>query len=76
MPWSLILLFFLAILWPYQHLLLVNGDYLSSFGIKNYNVIRAIHDETTTHNHRRKRSIIENNPDRILTLELDHKYEY
>ncbi len=72
MPWPLILLFFLAILWPYQHLL-INADHLSSFGIKNYNIIRAIHDETTTNNHRRKRSIIENNPDRILTLELDHK---
>jgi hypothetical protein len=71
MPWPLILLFFLAILCPY--LLLINADHLSSFGIKNYNVIRAIHDETTATHHRRKRSIIENNPDRILTLELDHK---
>jgi len=53
--------------------LLVNSDHLSSFGIKHYNVIRAIHDETTSNYHRRKRSIIETNPDRILTLELDHK---
>jgi hypothetical protein len=72
MPWSLILLFSLAFLWPYN--LLVNAGHLSSFGIKNYNVIRAIHDETTATYHRRKRSIIENNPDRILTLQLDHKY--
>ncbi|CAF3627649.1 unnamed protein product [Rotaria sp. Silwood1] len=73
MPWLLTLLFFLGILWPYQYLPLVNADYLSSFGIKRYSVIRAIHDETTTNIHRRKRSIIKNNPDRILTLELDHK---
>ncbi len=76
MPWSIILLFFLAIFWPYQHILLINADHLSSFGIKKYNFIRAIHDETKTNNHRRKRSIIEHNPDRILTLELDHKYAY
>jgi hypothetical protein len=54
-------------------MILVNANHLSSFGIKNYHVIRAIHDETTSNNHRRKRSIIETNPDRILTLELDHK---
>jgi len=60
----------LAILWPF---LLVNTDYLSSFGIKSYKIIRAIHDETKTNIHREKRSIIEDNPDRILTLELDHK---
>ncbi len=54
----------------------MNGDYLSSFGIKSYKIIRAIHDETTTNIHRQKRSIIEDNPHRILTLELDHKYEY
>jgi len=76
MPWSLILLFFLAIFCLYQHILLINADHLSSFGIKKYNFIRAIHDETTTNNHRRKRSIIEYNPNRILTLELDHKYAY
>ncbi|CAF1116655.1 unnamed protein product [Rotaria sp. Silwood1] len=46
-------------------------DYLSSFGIKSYKIIRAIHDETTIH--RQKRSIIENHSHRILTLELDHK---
>jgi hypothetical protein len=73
MPWPLILLFFLAILRPYQHLLFVNADHLSSVGITKYHFIRAIHDETTINNHRRKRSIIEYNPDRILTLELDHK---
>ncbi|CAF0765915.1 unnamed protein product [Adineta steineri] len=72
MPWSLILLFFLAILWPYQYFL-VHADHLSSSGIERYNFIRKIHDETTADHHRRKRSIIENNPDRILTLELDHK---
>ncbi|CAF3951732.1 unnamed protein product [Rotaria sordida] len=49
----------------------INADYLSSFGIKSYKIIRAIHDETNTH--RQKRSIIENNSYRILTLELDHK---
>ncbi len=54
----------------------MNGDYLSSFGIKSYKIIRAIHDETTTNIHRQKRSISEDNPHRILTLELDHKYEY
>lgn len=75
MPWSLILLFFLSILCLYQHLVLANVDHFSSFGIKNYHAIRAIHDETTANNYRRKRSIIENNPDRILTLELDHKYK-
>ena len=73
MPWSLILLCLSAILWPYS--LFVNADeHLSSFGIKNYHVIRAIHDETTLSHHRRKRSIIESNPNRILTLQLDHKY--
>jgi len=72
MPWSLILLCLSAILWPYS--LFVNADeHLSSFGIKNYHVIRAIHDETTLSHHRRKRSIIESNPNRILTLQLDHK---
>jgi hypothetical protein len=49
---------------------LVNADYLSSFGIKSYKIIRAIHDETETNIHRQKRSVTE---DRILTLELDHK---
>ena len=74
MPWPFIPLLFLAIFWPYQsQFSLVNADDLSSFGIKNYNVIRAIHDETTTSHHRRKRSILEHNPDRILTLQLDHK---
>ncbi len=52
---------------------LVNADYLSSFGIKSYKIIRAIHEETRTNIHRQKRSIKEDNPDRILTLELDHK---
>ncbi len=60
----------LAILWPF---LLVNADHLSSFGIKSYQIIRAIHDETKTNIHRNKRSIIEDNPHRILILELDHK---
>ncbi|CAF3053192.1 unnamed protein product [Rotaria sp. Silwood2] len=49
----------------------INANYLSSFGIKSYKIIRAIHDETNTH--RQKRSIVENNSHRILTLELDHK---
>ncbi|CAM4791104.1 unnamed protein product [Rotaria magnacalcarata] len=73
MRWLLILLLFLANSWPYQLYLLVNADNLSSFGIKRYSVIREIHDETKANIHRRKRSIIENNPDRILTLALDHK---
>lgn len=72
MPWPLILLIFLANLWP--SILLIHAGHLSSFGIKNYHVIRAIHDETTANHHRRKRSIREINPDRILTFELDHKY--
>ncbi|CAF4942134.1 unnamed protein product, partial [Rotaria sp. Silwood2] len=59
---------FLLILW--ELIILVNANYLSSFGIKSYKIIRAIHDETNTH--RQKRSIIENNSHRILTLELDH----
>lgn len=75
MRWSIILLFFLAIFWPYHHLVLANTDHLSSHGINKYKIIRAVHDETTTNKHRKKRSIIENNPDRILTLELDHKYK-
>lgn len=53
--------------------LLVNADYLSSFGIKRFSFIRSIFDETQTNIHRKKRSIIENNPDRILKLVLDHK---
>jgi len=51
---------------------LVYGDYLSLFGIKSYKFIRNIHDET--HTYRQKRSILsEDNSQRILTLELDHK---
>lgn len=60
--------FVLALLWPF---LSGNGDDLSSFGIKSYKFIRNIHDETQTH--RQKRSTIEDNQQRILTLELDHK---
>lgn len=72
MPWSLILLIFLAnLFWP--SILFVHAGHLSSFGINNYHVIRAIHDETTANHHRRKRSIRETDPDRILTFELDHK---
>ncbi|CAF1195014.1 unnamed protein product [Adineta steineri] len=51
----------------------INTDYLSSYGIKSYRIIRAIHDETKTTFYRQKRSNIEDNPHRILTLELDHK---
>ncbi|CAF4380387.1 unnamed protein product [Rotaria socialis] len=45
--------------------------HFSSFGIKEYKIIRAVHDETNTR--RYKRSILKNNPHRILTLELDDK---
>jgi hypothetical protein len=54
-------------------LILVNADDLSSFGIKSYRIIRAIHDETRTNLHRQKRSTIEDHPHRILTLEIDQK---
>ncbi|UJR16435.1 hypothetical protein I4U23_003337 [Adineta vaga] len=51
----------------------MNSYSLASFGIKSYRIIRAIHDETKTDKQRYKRSNIENNVQRILTLELDHK---
>ncbi|CAF1419948.1 unnamed protein product [Rotaria magnacalcarata] len=68
MLWPNVFLLFLAIVWPFQS---VDAGDFSSFGIKEYKIIRAVHDETNTR--RYKRSILKNNPLRILTLELDHK---
>lgn len=57
-----------------DNVLLVKAESLSSFGIKSYHIVRAIHDETNTYYHRRKRSSLDNEEvHRILTLELDHK---
>lgn len=55
---------------------LAQADYLSTFGIKSYQFIRAIHDETTDYHRRRKRSIDadEDEVQRVLTLELDRRF--
>lgn len=53
-----------------KDLILVDGNDLSSFGIKSYGIIRAIHDQNL---HRDKRSISDENVHRRLILQLDDK---
>ena len=56
-----------------NRLILATTHSLVSHGIKSYRVIRAIHDEIRTNNQRIKRSRIDENIHKILTLELDDK---
>jgi len=75
MPWLLNLLFSFVFICSSKHFLTVRSDYLSTFGIKSYQIIQSIHDETTNYHRRRKRSLVNDNFDvqRVLTLQLDRR---